>query len=398
MAVREAPLHRQLREIAEGKQAMPTRAAGRRHWVPAFALEPFATPPERDGSFYELDTKSGKPSRTTPESTTLQPGGHDAGRPTPDVALAAFLTAIEAHGEDAARAFLADPFRLTEEDRLTLSYFLALQYLRTPAALTHTMAASQALMELLFALEFADEGEFRRTYRDAVDAKAGDDEIDGLRRRMEGELELDDLEGQAFRLVLKAADDVAVTIASMEWHVMQATEDEFITSDRPMALHDPAPAFPWSGHALASSPKAETTFPLSPEHMLFLFEGRPRVGRVKVGAEDVRELNLRTYSWAEHHVYGRTQEVVERVRRQSKGYRHLVTTPRKPVQVVLKEADSSDPTVGEEHAKKGWPRGLMSQDAGGTERYCAYTLVPPDDPASMKAAIDAELARRAERS
>lgn len=395
MAVREAPLHRQLREIVEGKQAMPTGAGRRRHWVPAFALEPFATPREGEGSLFQLDLRSGQPSRTTPASTAFDPGADGAGRPAPGIAPAAFLGAIEAHGADAVRGFVADPFRLTDEDRMTLSYFLAFQYMQTPAAQSHQLAVSRALMELLFALAFGDESEFGRVYRDAVDGRVGDVEIDAVRRRM-GTIELADLERKAFLLVLQTADEMAFTIASMEWHLMQATEDEFITSDRPMGLHDPAPEFPWSGHALASSPKAETTFPLSPEHMLFLFEGRPRVGRVAVRAEDVRELNLRTYSWSEQRIFGRTQEAVERVRRQSKGYRHLVTTPRRPMQVILEEADPTDQAVGEEHAKRGWPRGLMSQDADGNERYCAYTLVAPDDPASMKAAIDAEVARLVE--
>lgn len=382
MAGTEGPLHRQLREIAEGRQALPvTSGTARRHWVPAFALASFTAP---DGALHQLDTKTGQPSRTTPEATAA---GDD---PTPSVGLAAFFAVIEAHGADALRAFLAEPFELTPENRQTLAYFLALQYMRTPAALTLSRAAAQALMALRFVV--GDATAFRLTYRATVDPKGQDPEIDALRRRLASR-PAEDLEGEAFRLALRTADEVALMIASLEWHLLRASEDEFVTSDRPMGLHDPAPPQPWSGHALASSPQAETTFPLSPEHMLFLFRGEPRVGIVSVAADDVRELNLRTYAWTERRIFGRTQEAVARVRRQAKEDRRRLITPRWTGQVVLQEADPSDPTVGEEHARKGWPRGVMTTDADGSERFCTYTLIAPDDPSAVKDAIAEELDR-----
>jgi hypothetical protein len=191
-------------------------------------------------------------------------------------------------------------------------------------------------------------------------------------------------------MMMATADAVASSIASLTWLLLEAKDDEFVTCDRGLAMHDPTPKFPWSGHALRSSPKAQTSYPLAPQHCLVLVQLPQPVAVVEADAEDVREFNLRAYGWASQYIYGRTQEVVQRVRIQAKDKPALVIRPRTPKPVILEEVDPNDPEVGKDHAKKGWPRTVAITDDDGNERIASYQLIDPKDEKSVAEAISAE--------
>jgi hypothetical protein len=86
------------------------------------------------------------------------------------------------------------------------------------------------------------------------------------------------------------------------------------------ALHvDPTPVVPGAGHGLRSSPNAETTLPLDPELCLILTP-EPAYGNARAGTtpEYVDELNLRSYAWAQQHIFGPSQQLVTAVRQRAK--------------------------------------------------------------------------------
>jgi hypothetical protein len=115
--------------------------------------------------------------------------------------------------------------------------------------------------------------------------------------------------------------------------------------------------------------------------------GPSSIATARVGRDGVRAINLRTYGWASRYIYGSSQGVVVKVRRQAKKYHHLVIRPRKGTGVILEEVDPNDPTVGVEHLRRGWPRMVAYQNEDGSQRAMGYTVLDPDDPAAMKAAL-----------
>ncbi|MGI8920812.1 MAG: DUF4238 domain-containing protein [Solirubrobacteraceae bacterium] len=375
---------------------MPTTKARRHHFVPSFALSKFATPQRRDGVVFQLDTRSGQPKKTSPDEACFVEELYtqdDEGKA--DRVLEAFLSIVENYAAQALDRLISDPRNLPREDRQSIAYHLALQYQRTPVALEHSMASQQAMMLLTMGIQFADAENFKKKHRKIFDDGASDEEIEALRQKTLNHLKgggvtIDDPKLGAFQMMLRTADAVASAIASLSWGVVAAKEDEFVICDRALAVHDSTPKFPWSGHALLSSPTAETIFPLTPGVCLALFQRERAVVSYEIGADEVRELNLRTYGWASQYIYGRTQDVVQRVRKQAKEKPELVIRPRTSKPVLLEWADPDDPTVGAEHVKKGWPRGVMIPDENGAPRFAAYTLIDPADEASVSAAITAE--------
>jgi hypothetical protein len=81
------------------------------------------------------------------------------------------------------------------------------------------------------------------------------------------------------------------------------------------------------GLGYATSPATETTFPLDPSLCLHLTpdsdEAGPCVEREATRAE-LDDINLRSYSWAQHSIYGNSQGAITAVRAQAKANRHKV--------------------------------------------------------------------------
>jgi hypothetical protein len=223
---------------------------------------------------------------------------------------------------------------------------------------------------------------YRATFRRAIEDEADftDEAIEDHRRWMieahrDGRITMTGKREQALELMLRTADDIASQVYAMTWVVVYADEGEFITSDHPLSMFDPTPRFPWSGTAWASSPNAETVFPLSPRACLLVTPGLPRTGREHVGRDRTDELNLRTYGFAYRHIFGRTQEAVAGVRRRARKAPQRVARPRPNYQVVLEKADPDDPNAGAENAARGWPRFLVAPGPDGKSTRCTYKVM-----------------------
>lgn len=282
---------------------MPTTRARRHHFVPSFALSKFATPQKRDGVLFQLDTKTGQPRKTTPDRSCfveeLYTQQDDTG--TQDRVLEAYFSIVENHAAQALPRFIAGPTNLTDEDRQTLAYYLAFQYQRTPVALEHSATSQQAMMSVVMGLQFADPEAFRRRHHEIYPDKSDTDEaieqlrVKTLQMLKAGGVTIDRPELAALQLMLATSGNLVSSIADLSWVLLEATGDEFVTCDRALAMHDPTPKFPWSGHAVKSSPKAQTSYPLTPTHMLVLVQHPQPVLVSQADADAVRELNLRTY-------------------------------------------------------------------------------------------------------
>lgn len=399
----EGPLLRHLREIAEGSRTLPSTPARRHHFVPSFSLARFAKPQKRDGTLFQLDVASGRPSRTTPDKSAfveeLYSFDTDDG---PDRSLEAFLAVVENYAAPAIAKLLERPLDLTSKDRQTIAYYLAFQYLRTPVVIEHTMATSQVTMEMILGAEFSDRCAFRKNYRDKFDPSATDEEIDALHEKTISELENGEVgfpepKTHALQLLLGGTDRVAEAMYNLEWTLLRSQGESFVTSDRAIAMHDPTPKFVWSGHALESSPGAETTFPLDPEFTLLLRRGRTQIAVADVESRAVCELNLRTYGWATTRIFGESQVVLQRVRQQAKRHRDLVIRPRTPKPVLVETADPDDPKVGAENAARGWPRGIGVGSYDGSQKFAAYTVIDPEKGAGAAAVLGDAAARRVSR-
>lgn len=402
MAKAPKTLSDEMQEIAEGRRAFPRTAARRHHFVPSFHLARFGEPAgRRKGLLFQLDHRTGKPQRTTPDSACFARDLYTAPTETgePDNWIEAFLSIFERHTAPAISRFVADPANQTSDDREAMAWYLAFLSLRTPPMLAQIEDLSRVLMESMFAVKFSDPVSFAGTYREALQDDASDEEIERMRQRMLAQLQAGDVShadpnAESLRVMLEQSSSLAETIHQMQWCVLEAAEDEFITSDRGIAMHDPTLRFPWEGHAWKSSDDAQTLIPLDPAHCLLIEPGPPRSGRATVGARDMEAINLGIYGWANRFIYGHSQATVQAVRTAAKRHPKLVIRPRITKMVMFELADPDDPAVGLEHARQGLPRGAWIKDPQGVPRFCTYHVLEPGAPRGSSAAIGAGIGQR----
>jgi hypothetical protein len=90
----------------------------------------------------------------------------------------------------------------------------------------------------------------------------------------------------------------------------------------------------------------------------------------------VEAINLRTYGWADQHVFARTQETLVSVRLASKRRPRDVVRPRPFAQVALLQPDRNDNTLAEANRRRGWPPQLPNRQG----ELCDYIVIPIDQP------------------
>lgn len=361
-AYRNSPLFQQLEAFATGGWTLPDSRARRHHYNPRLIVRRFVGR-ANDGSqqLYRLDVRTGTPKRTSVDNAGSELRYYrftdDEGRPHNRVE--AFFSVVETHAAEALTRLLAVPHALSEPDRATLSFFLALLDGRTPGGSARTAAFSDTSMRLLLATECADPQAFAARYRDTLGADS-DEEIEATRQRMveglrNGDIAFPDPKANALELSLRSAGSSCRDIFMMRWTLLRACAGEFVTSDRALAMHDPSPKYPWSAQAWRSSPGAETTVPLSSDTCLLITPGPPVTDEREIAREDVERINLRTYGWAQRYLYGSSQQTVSELRRIAKARPRDIVRAIAPKQVLLFEAHPDDDALRREHSRRGWP-------------------------------------------
>jgi Protein of unknown function (DUF4238) len=365
-----SPLLRELSEIAGRGEPYPESSAKRHHLVPRFLLARFVRRDSARERIMQLDVRSGATKWVDPAAAASRSRFYrltdDDG--TVHQRFEFYLSRVESHAADAIRRLGARPRALSPGDRATLSIFFALLEGRTIAGLDRISRLAQTSLQTLLAARLADPDAFADDLAEAL----GMDDPEGIERQRkwmvsalkDGRIKLGNPKEIAVDLLLQSTGDTAQLIYQMRWDLLEAGEGAFVTSDRGLGMHDPDPPYPWSGHAILSSPGAETTIPLDPQHCLLL---RPPtasqvdtgVSRIEIDSRRVSLLNLRTYGFASDYIFADSQKVATDVRSEAKRRPRLVVKPRPNHQVMLIDAEAGDDRLAREHRARGWPERLL---------------------------------------
>lgn len=392
-AFRASPLFAELNEIGESDDVSRFDSdAKRQHFVPQLLLRGFS---DDGNTLFQLDSKAGPIVQTDIASAAsrryLYASWEDGKR---NNRIEGFFARVESHAAPALKRMHEDPLTLSGGDRATLSYFFAVQTQRTPAAAARITAAGNALLQTLAGSELSDPEEFAKKYQNHFGREDPPGEIEAFRLKTiraarAGDVSLADPGGAAFAMGIKLAVDQSLIIFEFDWTVLRCP-GAFVASDRGFAIHDPAPKYPWSTQGLLSSPKVETTIPLSTDICLVL---RP-IGR-GIGVQDIppnhaEGVNLRTYGWADSYVFGASRGVLEATRDAAEKRPEDVIRPKPHHHVTLIDADPDDESFAEENRRRGWPPQLMHEGVPHD-----YVVIAHDKPTpELQERIDAALEQR----
>lgn len=394
-----SPLVAELATLADSDGSVYESEAKRQHFIPQLLLRGFSEKAGGKPTLFQLNTRSGKPQRTSVEAAAsrryLYAVKNEDG--TRNNRLEGFLARFESHAAPALARLLGDPLALSPADRATLSLFFAVQTHRTPAAMAQGVQLANVVMRMLVGTEsFSDPVAFQDTYGKIFgDHNKTPEEIEEFRQQTirsvrEGKTVMVDPGGAALTTGLSVAGDQALTIFQLSWTLVTSAGG-FVASDRGFAMYDPTPVYPWSASGLLSSPHAQTTIPLSDEACLLLTPDGDVLATDDVTDREVMALNLRTYGWADEYIFGKSQPIVTAVRVAAKSRSHEVVRPKPYSQMLLIDPDPGDDSFARANARRGWPPRLMYEGVAHD-----YVVVPHDRPApEIHELVDRVLEERA---
>jgi hypothetical protein len=399
-----SPLMAVFMEMAESNDfsRLDKSNAKRHHFLPQLLLRRFSRPCNAKHCIFQMETTSRKAPRRV-DIRTAASRHRLYSIPDEDGAASnrheGYLALVETHAAPALRSLLEDPVGLSPPDRATLAFFVALQTMRTPATAQEITVLVNAAFRMWASEAFSDRRAFAARYRERCGGGASEDEVERFRQEViasvrEGQVRLTSPGGGAFSLGLTHAAEQVPMLFEFDWVLLRA-QGGFITSDRGFAIHDPTPQYPWQAQGILSSPNSETTLPLSDSECLLL-RPEPMGGGLaveEVSADVVEAINLRTYGWADRHVFGVTQEDLVSVRKASRRRPADVVRPKPFCHVALPDPDPDDSSLVDRNLRRGWP-GRMPQDG----ELHDYIVIPSNEPHPELWALADELTERRARA
>ena len=389
--------------VANDFSRLDKNAAKRQHFLPRLLLRGFAEARNGQDYVFQMETGARKAPRrvnvlTAASRHRLYAGLGDDGQPSNR--NEGYLALLEDHAAPALAHLLADPGALAPGERATIAFFVALQKMRTPVAAEQVTLLANAALQRATSELYSDRRAFAERHRAFFDNGATDAEIEQFRVETldlirKGEVRVSGRGGAAFSSGFAHAIEMVPALLACDWTLLRAPGG-VVTSDRGYAIHDPTPPYPWASQELFSSESSEMTMPLSDTSCLLI---RPVHARAALAVRDItprelQTLNLRTYGWADKHVFAKTQSALDATRVGAKRSPKHVIRPKPFCEVMLLELDPMDDSLAEANVRRGWPSHLPSADGGLRD----YIVIPTDQPHPDLRQLADDLAERRART
>jgi hypothetical protein len=354
-----------LRGLARGDRALPNCEGERHHYTPEFLLKKFRG---RGGKLFQLDKTDGSCEPVRPKDAAWDRNLYavDSVTGEHDGIIEGFFSVAENFAAESLDRLLRAQERFTDNDRGNLAFLLAIQEQRAPGWLEEFEARLAQMGTIWAAVELANLKGPKGKQRKAREA---------AKALTDGKVNLRPTKENLLTLVIEGAFHTVLVVYSLPWTVLRAREGAFITSDRPLTMHDPTPPHDFSGAAWVSSDFVTTTMPLSSAACLRISPADRCHFSERETTKQVDRINLRTYGWASRYIYGHSAEVLEALHARALDDPQAVPAPAKKRVVMMEDLDTADPSVAERNAARGWDRYLQVREKDGSYRLVSYEVI-----------------------
>jgi hypothetical protein len=306
-------------EIPEEIQRYVSNAK-RHHYVPEFLLRRFSmNPADEHPPIYRLDVKTGAVSKlSTINCAVIQHYNRlseASGLPR------GFAEAMLAYADDKAAPLVRKLLHgeiLNLQERVSFSIFLMVQQMRTPRGREWLrFGQDQAAKFWLLKQIYENRNFTKERLREDLGREPTDDEIDESIHLMAEPLECGELtvsvsSDQEILGMFEPASYLVPLIGEMDWTLLEAPDEQsFILSDDPLVRLDPLN--PNGPAGWRSSPTVEATMPLDPQYCLRLRQPPLAQSKRVITANEVLDINLRTYAAAREAIFGPTEQLLKSV-------------------------------------------------------------------------------------
>lgn len=359
------PFAEWLRGLERGEKQLPNCDGERHHYTPEFLLKKFRGPGHK---LFQLDKNVGSCEEIKPKDAAWHPNLYavDSATGEHDGMIEGFFSIAENFAADSLNVLLNAPAKFTDEDRGNLAFLLAIQEQRAPGYLAEWEENLAQMGTVWATVELANTTGPKGTRRRATEAAEA---------LVSGAVNIRPTRENILSTVMMGLAHTVPPAYGLPWTLLLAKEGAFVTSDRPLTMHDPAPPHKFSAAAWLSSEFATTTMPLSSRVCLRISPtGRSRFSTYET-RKQVERINLRTYGWASTYVYGRSEELLLGLHALALAKPDRVPIPTVKRMVLLEDLASADPAVAEKNAAKGWNRYVTLRDDDGGHRLMSYEVI-----------------------
>jgi hypothetical protein len=325
--------------------------AKRHKYVPEFLLRRFSTnPADEHPQIYRLDIKTGAIAKlSTSNCAVIQ---HYNRLSTTSGLPAGFAEAMLSYTEGQAVPLVEKLIHgemLNLQERVDFSTFLMAQQMRTPRGREWLRFGQDQAAKFWLLKQIYEDRDFTREHlREDLGREPTEDEInESIRETAEplerGELTVSVSSDQEILGMFMPAPDLIPLIGEMNWTLLKAPGGQsFILSDDPLVrldqLNPDGPA------GWRSSPTVEATMPLDPQYCLRLRQPPPTQSTHIITAEEVLDINLRTYAGAREAIFGPTEQLLESINAAANVYtiRIDLYRPKPPNMYIFERIEGED--------------------------------------------------------
>jgi Protein of unknown function (DUF4238) len=360
-----------LEAVARGERELPNCDGERHHYNPQFVLKKFRGP---GGRLFQLDKTDGSCSPIRVKDAAWDPNLYtiDSETGEHDGIVEGFFSLAENFASDSLARLLRSQATFTDDDRGNLAFLLASQEQRAPGWLEEfeeRIAQMGTMWATVQLANLSGPKVRQRKAREAAQALA------------DGRVTIRPTKSNLLSTALMGIASTVSLVYALPWTLFRAKNGVFVTSDRPLTMHDPTPPHKFAGAAWLSSDLAVVTMPLSSTTCLRVCPSdRSRLAHRET-TKQVDRINLRTYGWAQRYIYGSSAEALEDLHARALANPGDVPLPTKKRSVMLEDIATADPTVADDHAANGLPRYVSVRDKDGSFRLVSYELIDSMDDA-----------------
>jgi Protein of unknown function (DUF4238) len=326
--------------------------AKRHHYVPEFLLRRFSTnPADEHPLIYRHDVRTGAITKlSTSNCAVIQHYNRlSATSGLPAGFAEAMLSYTESHAAPLIEKLLHGGM-LNLQERVEFSTFLMAQQMRTPRGREWLrFGQDQAAKYWVLKQIYENRDLTKERLREDLGREPTDDEIDESILQMAETFERDELmvnvsSDQEILGMFMPAPDLIPLIGEMNWTLLEAPVGQsFILSDDPLVrldtLNPDGPA------GWRSSSTVEATMPLDPHYCLRLRQQPPLAQSAHViTADEVLDINLRTYASALDAIFSPTEQLLESVNAAAKAntIRVDLYRPKPPNMYVFERTEGEE--------------------------------------------------------
>ena len=356
--------------IYVGDRPMPVSDARRQHFVPQMLQAPFTTDTGAGApKLWKLDKTTGTCDQVTTNGAAWERNLYTAYDASGKryTQMESYFGLVESHAAGSLTRLIADPMSLEFGDRVNISMFVTLQEQRTPVALDVAEEMIRQAGTMFAITEMGKARGRRHRLRQAREAL------------VEGRVTLAPPPALRLKMLMESVLEIAPEVHYMNWQLQHATSGEFVLSDCPLTMRDPAPRHPWTGNAWMSSENAYVTLPLGPQHCLRLDHLVPLGLEVRDVERQVTATNLRTYGWATRYILGRSKDVLVDLHALACAEPNRVPTPKPRRLVMLEDPETAGPADAERNRARGWPETVVHAPPDAPPRELSYRVIESEE-------------------